>query len=151
MAMPEPYTTRSIVELCERTAPALAALSEIVANHATRRVERPVPAGIEADAAVLLAATRTVLSREPGWRAPLGLRARPVWSELEAKLALAQVGLPWFKARYYRYDAALGAYRRKTGGRAHAVPLPREERNARLVGRAMAALERQLTEIERDH
>ena len=147
-----PRTTRAIAELHERTAPALAALGEIVGNHAKRRVERPVPAGIAADAATLLNATRRILSREPGWRAPLSLQAHPVWSELEAKLALARVGLRHFKARYYLYDHPHGAYRWHTHGRTHdAAPPPRDERNSRLVGRAMAAVERQLDDLERHH
>ena len=147
-----PRTTRAIADLHDRTAPALEALSAIVAGHAKRRAGDLVPAGLESDAAALLEAACRILGREPGWRPLLALRAPPVWAELEAKLALAEVGLRRFKRRHYAYDEALGAYRWQVHGRPpHPAAPPYAERNVGLVGRAKAALARQLDDFERDH
>ncbi|MBN9303692.1 MAG: hypothetical protein BGO82_15075 [Devosia sp. 67-54] len=113
----DPLTTSvRLVDLYTATRPALRALVELVAPHASRRPCEPAAPGLVAAARPLLATARRLVSREPGGRGLLELREPLDWAGLAASLAFAQAAFGRFERAYRDIDrASLRGYWRTPG------------------------------------
>ena len=111
-----PTTSIRLVDLYTATRPALLALIDSVAPHASRRPAEPVSAATLDAARPIFSAVRKICSREPGARASLELRPPLDWAGFATKLALAQSALHRFHTAYRDVDmATLTGYWRTPG------------------------------------
>lgn len=102
-------TTRSRqVKLHMTVWPLVDALRAIARPLAARRPADPVPPALHAQAKGLLAATRRVLSREPGMGHLFVLGETCDWATLLSQLDLAMAGFAAYRLRYSGYDSDLG-------------------------------------------
>ena len=88
--------------------PLVDALRTVARPLAARRPAEPVSPAVLADAKTLFAATRRVLSREPGMGNLFVLGDRADWATLLTQLEFAWVGLTAFRQRYAGFDRELG-------------------------------------------
>jgi hypothetical protein len=112
----QPTTSVRLVDLYTATRPALRALADLVAPHATRRPAEPAAPGLVAAARPLLAVARKLVSRQPGGRGLLELREPLDWAGLAASLAFAQAAFHRFERTYRDIDkTSLRGYWRTPG------------------------------------
>lgn len=88
--------------------PLVDALRSVARPIAQRRPAERLPPAVEAQARVLLAATRRVLSREPGMGQLFVLGDAPDWATLLTQLDFAMAGFTAFRQRYSGWSDDFG-------------------------------------------